>query len=331
MNKRNGACICAFILSAFLLTLATGCNKSHNTPSPAKKDPVITWSNPADIVSGTLIGAVQLNATANVPGTFVYTPASGAKLNEGAGQSLKADFTPTDATTYNTANKTVTINVTKSTVGTATDIDGNVYQTVTIGTQTWMASNLRTTKYNDGTPIPNVTDNAAWAALLTPGVCSYNNTTSADTIGSYGLLYNWYAVNTGKLCPSGWHVPTLVDWNNLIKFLTNNNYDYDSSMVGNLFAKSLASTSGWKPSAGKGAVGNTDYPANRNRTGFTAQAAGYRGGAFINAGFYATWWSATASDASTSWYLWMDYQDESLFGIAATVYEGFSIRCISDN
>jgi uncharacterized protein (TIGR02145 family) len=331
MNKRKGVFIYAFILLGFLLTLAMGCNKSHNTPSPPKKDPVITWSNPADIVSGTLLGAVQLNATANVPGTFVYTPASGAKLNEGAGQSLKADFTPTDATTYNTATKTVTINVIKSTVGTATDIDGNVYQTVTIGTQTWMTSNLRTTKFNDGTPIPNVTDNAAWAALLTPGVCSYNNTTSADTIGSYGLLYNWYAVNTGKLCPSGWHVPTLVDWNNLTNFLINNHYNYDSSLTTNGFAKALASTSGWKASPGKGSVGNTDYPANRNITGFNAQATGYRGGSFINAGFFATWWSSTVETSSTAWYFWIDYQDFSLFGLGTSDYIGGSVRCISDN
>jgi uncharacterized protein (TIGR02145 family) len=325
---RNGFFISAFVLLGFLLTLSMGCTKSqHSAP---KKDPVITWSNPADITSGTLLGVVQLNATADVPGTFVYTPAPGAKLNEGASQSLKADFTPTDATTYNTASKTVKINVIKSKFGTATDIDGNVYQTVAIGTQIWMGSNLRTTKFNDGTPIPNVTANAAWAALLTSGFCSYDNTPSADTIGSYGLLYNWYAVNTGKLCPTGWHVPTLVDWNNLTNFLINNHYNYDSSLGANLFAKALASTSGWKASPGKGAVGNTDYPANRNITGFDALPAGYRGVGFINAGFYATWWSATEETAPTAWYFWMDYQDNSLFGIGASKFEGFAIRCISD-
>ncbi len=160
-------------------------------------------------------------------------------------EASKADFTPTDAANYNSASKTVKINVIKSKFGTATDIDGNVYQTVTIGAQTWMTSNLRTTKYNDGTPIPDVTGNAAWTALLTPGYCrSTDNTTSADTIGSYGLLYNWYAVNTGKLCPTGWHVPTLVDWNNLTNFLINNHYNYDSSLGANLFTKALASTSG---------------------------------------------------------------------------------------
>ncbi len=85
---RNGFSAYAFILSASLLTLAMGCKKNQNTPP--KKDPVITWSNPADVVSGSLLGPVQLNATADVPGAFVYTPASGTKLNEGACRSLES-------------------------------------------------------------------------------------------------------------------------------------------------------------------------------------------------------------------------------------------------
>jgi len=101
----------------------------------AKTVPIITWSNPADIVYGTLLSATQLNATANVLGTFVYTPGIGTKLDAGTNQILKVDFTPTDATNYNTVQKTVTINVqppifTPST--TVTDIDGNEYLTVKI-------------------------------------------------------------------------------------------------------------------------------------------------------------------------------------------------------
>ncbi len=92
--------------------------------------------------------------------------------------------------------------------GTMTDQDGNVYKTVTIGTQTWMAENLRTTTYNNGTTIPNITNVNEWASLITGAYCNYNNTTSTDTITTYGRLYNWYAVNTGKLAPDGWHVPT---------------------------------------------------------------------------------------------------------------------------
>lgn len=87
-----------------------------------------------------------------------------------------------------------------------TDIDGNAYYTATIGTQEWLAENLKVTSYNDGTAIPLVTDNTAWSNLTTAGHCWYNNDPASKD--SYGALYNRYTVNTGKLCASGWHVPT---------------------------------------------------------------------------------------------------------------------------
>lgn len=98
-----------------------------------------------------------------------------------------------------------------------TDIDGNSYSIIYIGTQKWMASNLNVTHYNDGTGISNVTDNAAWWILNTGALCSYDN--SALNSAVYGRLYNWYAVNTGKLCPEGWHVPSLAEWRTLIDYL----------------------------------------------------------------------------------------------------------------
>jgi len=94
------------------------------------------------------------------------------------------------------------------TYGTMTDIEGNIYKTVTIGTQTWMAENLRTTKYNDSTNIPYAINNSEWAALLSASYSNYDHTTNAETIATYGRLYNWYAVNTGKLAPKGWHIPS---------------------------------------------------------------------------------------------------------------------------
>ena len=91
------------------------------------------------------------------------------------------------------------------------DTDGNVYHTVTIGTQVWMKENLKTTKYNDGTPIPLVAESKAWGNLSTPAYCWFKT--------KYGALYNWYTVNTGKLCPLGWHVPTDAEWTKLITYL----------------------------------------------------------------------------------------------------------------
>ena len=102
---------------------------------------------------------------------------------------------------------------------TVTDIDGNAYHTVAIGTQVWMVENLKTTRYNDGTAIPLVTDSAVWGNLTsTPGYCWYNNDMSMYK-NLYGALYNWYAVSTEKLAPEGWHVPTNSEWGVLINYL----------------------------------------------------------------------------------------------------------------
>lgn len=100
-----------------------------------------------------------------------------------------------------------------------TDADGNGYYSVTIGTQVWLTQDLKTTKYNDGTSIPNVTDATAWGSLVTGAYCNYNNSNDENLIRTYGRLYNWYAVNTGKLAPEGWHVPTNNDFYALINYL----------------------------------------------------------------------------------------------------------------
>ncbi len=91
------------------------------------------------------------------------------------------------------------------------DVDGNVYKTIGIGSQTWMAENLRTTRYNDQTEIPLVTGDTAWSSLQTPGYCWYEDN-EAVFKNIYGAYYNWFTVNTGKLCPSGWHVPSDGEW-----------------------------------------------------------------------------------------------------------------------
>src|SRR5450759_4787246 len=100
---------------------------------------------------------------------------------------------------------------------TVKDIDGNVYKTVTIGKQVWMVENLKTTKYNDGITIPLVIDNTAWTDLITPKYSWFNNDIANKEV--YGALYNWYTVNTNKLCPKGWHIPTDEEWTTLTTYL----------------------------------------------------------------------------------------------------------------
>src|SRR5664279_529577 len=98
------------------------------------------------------------------------------------------------------------------------DGDGNVYSSVTIGTQVWLTANLKTTSYNDGKSIPLVTDSIAWLNLSTPAYCWYRNNEIYFNF-NYGALYNWYVINTGKICPVGWHVPLDADWATLVSFL----------------------------------------------------------------------------------------------------------------
>jgi uncharacterized protein (TIGR02145 family) len=113
----------------------------------------------------------------------------------------------------------VTFKTTAQTInsGSVSDIDGNVYKTINIGNQVWMAENLKTTKYNNGAIIPNITDSLIWGNLTSGAFCWFNNSISNKSI--YGGLYNYYAVNTGNLCPIGWHVPSDLEWESLISFL----------------------------------------------------------------------------------------------------------------
>ena len=93
------------------------------------------------------------------------------------------------------------------------DIDGNKYKTIKIGTQIWMAENLKTTHFNDGTSIVQIDKYDDWKGLISPAYCWYANDSTNKEV--YGALYNWYAVNTKKLCPKGWHVPTDEEWKQL--------------------------------------------------------------------------------------------------------------------
>ncbi|MGE5406521.1 MAG: FISUMP domain-containing protein, partial [Methanosarcina sp.] len=181
---------------------------------------------------------------------------------------------------------------------TVKDIDGNVYTKVSIGTQVWMVENLKTSHYRNGSSIPNVTDNTAWINMTSGASCIYSNLW--DT---YGKLYNWYAVNDSRgLCPLGWHVPTDNEWSTLENYLIANSYNYDGTTIGNKYAKAIASSNDWMSSTTIGAVGNTDYPAKRNATGFSALPGGSRNslGTFLGYGSYTNFWTST-EDYTAAW------------------------------
>lgn len=209
------------------------------------------------------------------------------------------------------------------------DVEGNIYSTVTIGTQVWMAENLRTAKYNDGEDIPYGwpldPTNSEWNLPTTPGYCWYNNDESYKIFN--GALYNWLTVNTGKLCPTGWHVTTSSEWNTLIDYLWANKQTFEDGSVN--VAKSIASTSGWEippPNEFNGAVGRNQ--TTNNSTGFNAYPSGLRHfyDFFTDIGKTCVWWSATGPD--NPWTFEISFRNSTLSQGSAYKRNGFSVRCV---
>jgi len=212
------------------------------------------------------------------------------------------------------------------------DIDGNVYTEIKIGKQVWMVENLRTTKFNDGSSITNITSEEQWNDASRPGYCWYDN--DIDNKNTYGALYNWYAVESGILCPKGWHVPSDAEWTQLEEYLIANGYNYDGTTTSNKIAISLANAKGWFASDDVGAIGNTNtaYDAFRNKSGFSALPGGWRvlSGAFSGIEIYGGWWGSTQKYEDYAWrrslYYFDSYVDRNLDFKGL----GFSVRCMRD-
>ena len=197
------------------------------------------------------------------------------------------------------------------------DIDGNVYKTVTIGTQTWMAENLKVSKYSDGTTIPNIIDNAQWQNNTTGAWSYYNN--DATNNSKYGKLYNLYAVSkttngNKNVCPTGWHVPSDAEWSILTDFLGG-----DSIAGGKM--KEVGTTSWNSPNTGA-----------TNISLFTGLPGDYRNynGSYFNIGSFGSWWSSTEFDTYYAW----SRDLGSNGGLAGYYYNtkdfGLSVRCLKD-
>ena len=193
---------------------------------------------------------------------------------------------------------------------TVTDVDGNVYHTVTIGTQVWMVENLKVTKYRDGTVIPNVTDSAAWSGLSSGAYCNYDN--NAFISASCGRLYNWFAMKDNhSLCPSGWHVPLKDEWNKLDLF------------VGSAGGKLKATGTDYWHSPNTGAT---------NSTGFTALPGGIRDytGHYCVLGYYGYWWTADDELSDYPYCEVMLHINEMAVLASLEKESGLSVRCIKD-
>jgi uncharacterized protein (TIGR02145 family) len=208
---------------------------------------------------------------------------------------------------------------------TVIDVDGNIYPTVTIGNQTWMAENLRTKKYSDGTIIRLVTDDREWRmsiATSSPLMCWYNNDEATYTGIKFGALYNGYAINPGtngnkNVCPSGWHVPSEADWATLITFLGDELVRaFGGSYAGGGKMKTTG-TQYWQSP-------NTDAT---NSSGFSGLPAGFRGdfGSFSGVGTKGVWWSSESS------YCGLRYDIGAVeLSLKEANSGGRSIRCVRD-
>ncbi len=196
-----------------------------------------------------------------------------------------------------------------------TDIDGNVYQTVLIGNQAWIRMNLKTTRFSDSTPIPQVTDNTAWSSLSSAAFCWYTNDKS-NNISNYGALYNWYAVNSGKLCPAGWHVPSEKEWNTLSEYLGG------ESLAGGKLKES-GEDHWYSPNLGA----SDDY-------GFTALPGGYRTGLstgnFRARGFAGWWWASTEDTVISARGRLIFFDASELVPGSGLKTNGYAVRCVKD-
>ena len=196
--------------------------------------------------------------------------------------------------------------------GSLTDIDGNIYQTVKIGMYEWMAENLRTSKYRDGTSIPQISDNTEWSNATMSAWCWYNNSNINER--PYGKLYNWYAVNDEKgLCPTGWQIPSDAEW----------------TILTDLFG-GLTVAGGPLKHEGTRYWDDPNYGAT-NESGFTALPAGIRfsNGSFFQIGQNGFWWTDTPS-SDNAWFRGMLFNDPTVNRDVLNQNYGTSVRCVKN-
>lgn len=257
------------------------------------------------------------NKTENGSGTGKFT-GSLTGLTEKTKYYVRAYATNKQGTAYGYERS---FRTQEGTAGTVTDIDGNMYETIVIGTQTWMTENLKTTKFNDGADIQLVTDGSQWSGLSTPSYCWYGN--DINNKDPYGALYNWFAVETGKICPTGWHVPSDVEVIKLIR--------YNFTEAGNVTGVKLreSGTDHW--------VECPPWSESTNESGFAALGGANRkalpSGNFGVLKVSGTWWTASETVDGASAYMFFieSCSDYVSLPTSDDQKDGRSVRCIMDS
>ncbi len=290
------------VTSVGLTTASSGGNVTNDNGAQVTERGICynTIGNPTisdtKIPSGTGTGTFSVNLTGLTSGTVYYLKAY-AINSAGTGYGSQMVFSTS-----------------------ISDVIGNTYATVLIGTQLWMQTDLKTSKYNDNTDIPNVTVNEEWMVLTAPAYSWFNNTPSSV----FGMLYNWYAVETGKLCPSGWHVPSDNEFKTLERHLGMTIAEADGSgWRGTNQGTQLKATTTWNPNTGT------------NTSGFTALGGGYRYGAlgtFADFGVVTYWWSSTLhwDDTTKALYRRLDSTEGRVFREGVSKAGGKYVRCLKN-
>jgi len=322
----------SFVIMIALLMLSNNCNKQEEE----KNEPVLTTS-PLDEITATTAtcggdvtsdGGAKVTARGVCWSTAPYPTTEEDHTIDGTGTGsftssitgltpnslyyVRAYATNSQGTAY---GHPLSFKTLPASAGIITDIDGNEYNTLIIGTQVWMAENLKVTKYRNGEPIPNVTDFLTWSTLTTGGYCNLsNNGTNGDI---YGRLYNWYAVNDGRnIAPEGWHVATDADWTTLVSYLGG-----DQVAGGKL--KETGTLHWCDPNTGA-----------TNNSGFTALPGGSRSWEydFLMGCYWGCYWSSTVSNNSGEAYNRILFNDgTSINRVANNMKFGMSVRCVKDN
>jgi uncharacterized protein (TIGR02145 family) len=275
-------------------------------PDKRVGDAPFTITAPTSNSTGAFTYTSSNTAVATISGNIITIKAKG-QITITANQAAKGNYTAGSITAILTIED-------KAVIGTVTDIDGNIYKTIKIGSQTWMMENLKVTHYNDGTAIKNILDNDGWKAATTGAYCDYNNVPAYGA--TYGKLYNWYAVtDSHKLAPKGFHIPTDAEWTTLYNYL-----------------------GGYREVGMKiQEQGTTHWAANTGATNSTLFTALPGGGLNFQSTrtpwnsieYDGYWWSATANGASNAWY--MDLYVKGYFERHdSPKYYGYSVRCIKD-
>jgi uncharacterized protein (TIGR02145 family) len=319
-----------FIVTVLALSLFTGCDKKE-TIIPV---PILTTLTVTDITenSAKTGGEITSDEGSSVSARGIcWKKDSNPSLSDnktidsiGIGKYNSAITGLTAGTTYyvrayatNSSGTSYGNTITFKTLATATtveDIDKNVYKTVNIGTQTWMAENLRTTSYRNGEAITNFTDPAKWSSATISVYCNYDNNTLNGS--KYGLLYNWAAIkDVRNIAPIGWHIATNDEWKTLINYLGGEN--------GAGAKLKETGTSHW----------NLPNTGANNESGFTALPSGSRDsfGTFGSIGNNGYWWSSTEQSSTNAYTWYLNNNDNSVQNSYKLKASGYAVRCVKDS